>query len=280
VDDESTASDSRLFYEATFTQSELVQMATYGWTLRARLAQLGGDSVSGSITVSVFDGARAYTMVFGRWAGAPTLPAVRLETGIEEIGCPEVLGSNFTEPGPGPHTYELRFDPVTQSATLWINGVQRASGYGGHTVSIGHIAAGVLWGANSECTTGAARYEVIELEIGGLTLNEAVSRSFTVVNHSLGTPTFSEAISRSSSVLNYALGTPTLTEAISRAATVTNSCFGDLDLDGDLDLADFQILVNGFGAFPSLCGSGDLDGDAFVDLYDLSIFFANMTGPQ
>lgn len=31
-----------------------------------------------------------------------------------------------------PHTYELRFDHVTQTASLWIDGQERASGYRGH----------------------------------------------------------------------------------------------------------------------------------------------------
>ena len=31
-----------------------------------------------------------------------------------------------------PHTYELRFDHLTQTASLWIDGQERASGYRGH----------------------------------------------------------------------------------------------------------------------------------------------------
>ena len=52
-------------------------------------------------------------------------------------------------------------------------------------------------------------------------------------------------------------------------------CAGDLDGDGDTDLADLGILLADFGcASPGPC-PGDLDGDGDTDLADLGILLAD-----
>ena len=52
-------------------------------------------------------------------------------------------------------------------------------------------------------------------------------------------------------------------------------CVGDLDGDGDTDLADLGILLADFGcAAPGPC-AGDLDGDGDTDLADLGILLAD-----
>ena len=52
-------------------------------------------------------------------------------------------------------------------------------------------------------------------------------------------------------------------------------CSGDLDGDGDTDLADLGILLADFGcAAPGPC-AGDLDGDGDTDLADLGILLAD-----
>ena len=53
------------------------------------------------------------------------------------------------------------------------------------------------------------------------------------------------------------------------------TCSGDLDGDGDTDLADLGILLADFGCTaPGPC-VGDLDGDGDTDLADLGILLAD-----
>ena len=52
-------------------------------------------------------------------------------------------------------------------------------------------------------------------------------------------------------------------------------CVGDLDGDGDTDLADLGILLADFGCVPPGTCPGDLDGDGDTDLADLGILLAD-----
>jgi glucose/arabinose dehydrogenase len=51
---------------------------------------------------------------------------------------------------------------------------------------------------------------------------------------------------------------------------------GDLDGDGDTDLADLGLLLSAWGACPAPCGA-DLDGDGLVDFRDLMRLFEGWT---
>ncbi len=63
-----------------------------------------------------------------------------------------------------PHTYELRFDPSTQAAALWIDGRQAASGYRGHTQFLDDI--GVSFGAyNYANSTGVGIFRSVRFEV-------------------------------------------------------------------------------------------------------------------
>ena len=59
---------------------------------------------------------------------------------------------------------------------------------------------------------------------------------------------------------------------------------GDLDVDGDVDMADymaFQACFSGNGDTSAAnCMSADLDGDGDVDLADLVGFQSSFTGSQ
>ena len=61
---------------------------------------------------------------------------------------------------------------------------------------------------------------------------------------------------------------------IARWAACSN-CPGDLDGDGDTDLADLGILLADFGCGPPGLCIGDLNGDGFTDLADLGILLAD-----
>ncbi|MFQ6048502.1 MAG: hypothetical protein ACE5K7_03985 [Phycisphaerae bacterium] len=57
---------------------------------------------------------------------------------------------------------------------------------------------------------------------------------------------------------------------------------GDLDHDGDVDLADFALLAGAFSGsgVPTNNLDADLDGDDDCDLTDLDLLVSRMTGPQ
>ena len=57
--------------------------------------------------------------------------------------------------------------------------------------------------------------------------------------------------------------------------TVGSGCVGDLDGDGDTDLADLGILLADFGCMPPPNCVGDLDNDGDTDLADLGILLAD-----
>jgi hypothetical protein len=59
--------------------------------------------------------------------------------------------------------------------------------------------------------------------------------------------------------------------------TVTADLPGDLDGDGDVDLADLASLLADYGCVGADC-TGDIDGDGDTDLSDLAELLANYTG--
>jgi hypothetical protein len=65
-------------------------------------------------------------------------------------------------------------------------------------------------------------------------------------------------------------------------ATTAVFAKGDLDLDFDVDLADFMRLAQAFSGQekPVTDADADLDGDGDCDLADLRILAGNVTGPQ
>jgi hypothetical protein len=62
------------------------------------------------------------------------------------------------------------------------------------------------------------------------------------------------------------------------SASITNDSIvpGDLDGDGDVDLADLAVLLSNYGMTDGAeCEDGDLDGDGDVDLADLATLLTN-----
>ncbi|NQU75703.1 MAG: PEP-CTERM sorting domain-containing protein [Planctomycetes bacterium] len=60
--------------------------------------------------------------------------------------------------------------------------------------------------------------------------------------------------------------------------------YGDLDLDGDVDIFDWALFQPNYGTpFGATWQQGDLDGDGDVDIFDFALFqpaFKTGTGPE
>ncbi len=100
-----------------------------------------------------------------------------------------------------------------------------------------------------------------------VTPDEAVSRSVTVVNHAVVPATVDEAISRSVTVVNRAIVVPDITESISRSVSVCNRA-GAPDSDGD-GVNDCEDKCPGFD------DRIDRDGDGVPDACDNCVNLRN-----
>ncbi len=105
----------------------------------------------------------------------------------------------------------------------------------------------------------------------------AMLDSFTVVN-SNGIIGAFESISGG----QYAPGLALVVTYTADDVIVTSTLQGDLDVDGDVDDADYGLAFAAFtgpGSGPSSNPNADLDGDGDVDDADYGLFFAAFTGP-
>lgn len=97
-------------------------------------------------------------------------------------------------------------------------------------------------------TAGASSAFAVQ---GGPVFDEAISRSFTVLNRGVEMPPTGEAISRSFTILNRPPAGPAQGEAISRAFTVLNRGINPMSLDEAISRA-FTILNRGVPAPPPI----------------------------
>jgi hypothetical protein len=72
-------------------------------------------------------------------------------------------GANYTVTGNDWHTYQLVYNPTTQLADLFIDGVDQISGYAGHTSFVEN--RGLVWSANSG---GQGDFNFVNAETGTL----------------------------------------------------------------------------------------------------------------
>ncbi|RMH07426.1 MAG: PEP-CTERM sorting domain-containing protein [Nitrospirae bacterium] len=66
--------------------------------------------------------------------------------------------------GPGYHLYELVFDPSTSTASLFVEGIERISGWPGRNVSSGQ-GPYVFWGSGQDNDTGEGRYNLVTFSV-------------------------------------------------------------------------------------------------------------------
>jgi hypothetical protein len=136
-------------YGYALLEAEKVAAYSNGWRLTAVARVLNGN---GFANVDFGNGRRRFDINLIKTGDGNTL--VRLNNSVPPGPSPE-----YTVQGTDYHTYELVFDPTTQTATLFIDGVPRLTGYAGHTNFIGDF--GPWFGA----TSGTVNHNLIRFEI-------------------------------------------------------------------------------------------------------------------
>lgn len=121
------------------TQKTDINNEGFTLTLRVRPLQgnapaydAGSNTVIGGVILDI--GSRRYDFVLGINSNGNTVAV--LLTSLDGFGPGDSVrgfGPNYTLNDADYHTYDLVFDPDTQSASLLIDGVERISGYTGHS---------------------------------------------------------------------------------------------------------------------------------------------------
>jgi hypothetical protein len=167
----SIAADSvntQVFYFDGFTSSQNTVVATQGFTMTAlaRVPQgpenATGSSFYPSAVVAVdFGTARRFDLDIGLNSNGDTVAVLATQL----LG-----GSNFSTPGPSYtltgsgstyHEYQLIYDPTTQAAALYIDGVDRIDGYTGETQF--YDSGGASFGA---VDGGQGIFSHVEVDLG------------------------------------------------------------------------------------------------------------------
>jgi len=135
---------------------------TEGFILRAEVRTPGLDE-AGSVD-ALDDGACFYYHGDGgqrwsmQWGFDGTNPTVGIGYAAEGGTYTVTAGSATTT-----HLYELKYDPTTETADLYVDGVARLTGWDGEDYNYAPFAGRVTWGANG--APGAAYYAKLEVVI-------------------------------------------------------------------------------------------------------------------
>jgi hypothetical protein len=122
-----TASGNQFgFYRAFLSPEQQRSIGNQGWMLSAEL-RIAQVPEAGIPLARFYTGTKLFHMSFG--AEADGDPFVRLEQGI--IGASE-LKYTLNETGGGYHRFSLIYDPDSDTASLWVDGVERITAYAGN----------------------------------------------------------------------------------------------------------------------------------------------------
>ena len=159
LSDQGTA-DS-LAYRSVVPVASAQQALSQGFTERARLRVTNPSTPTrGSVALGFMTTVLAFVIDIGSEADSD--PVLRLQN---DSGTTTITAQGA---GGGYHLYELIYSPVTQLADLRFDGQHLADYAGYHPVIVAAIPfnpSQVLWGSMSSNGTGAANYNLIQMEI-------------------------------------------------------------------------------------------------------------------
>jgi hypothetical protein len=154
------------------TPAQQAAITTQGFVMTMTARVLQGMAPAYDSTNHVVIGGMDFTFAGKRWevdlglnASGDTVAV--LPTSIDNGGpglSIRAPGPNFTLVGSGSsyHTYQLAYNPTTQLADLFVDGVDRIQNYGGHT-SFENPNVGLVWGAFSG---GQGNFNLASLQTG------------------------------------------------------------------------------------------------------------------
>jgi hypothetical protein len=145
--------DNFLQYRFYLTPDHISDAVTRGWTFSAllRVADVP-DDVDFAVYSAVDYGNTEFILQFGAQADGD--PILRLH------GLPALA---LEGAGGGYHLYQMHYDPLSASADIFVDGVERVSNYAGNmeTVPLAHVG----WGAGGGPGTGQGNFAEVRFEI-------------------------------------------------------------------------------------------------------------------
>ena len=161
VDDTTTATDSVRFYGFDPSGSEVGDAVANGWRYEIGIRVVDTPENPDRATFADFiDDTTRWRMDFGSDVSGD--PQVLLQTGLDGLYDTGILYT-LVGGGSGYHTYELRYDPVAGDADLFIDGVERVSGYTGFANASG--GPRITFGAGQATETGHGHFSLARFTI-------------------------------------------------------------------------------------------------------------------
>jgi hypothetical protein len=162
-----TGTSSQGWYQTgAFSAGQLADIAAQGFvlTFEARVVQglaQAYDSVE-HVTIggAVVELSRRYDVFLGLDSNGDTVVVLPTSVSITTGGQISMPGPSYTLTGSGSsyHNYQLVYDPGTELADLYVDGILRLEDYAGHSSFVHN--RGLLWGAHSG---GQANFSFVEL---------------------------------------------------------------------------------------------------------------------
>lgn len=161
VDDSSTAGGSFKAYLHQLSNAQISQAMSQGWTLSTRVRVVDvDDTVDFSVSANFNADTINYGFAFGSQADGD--PIVMLPTSFDGL-VPDGLAFALEGSGGGYHQYDLVFDPDSNTADLFVDGIERISDYGGYTFVSGEER--ISWGAQQSNSIGHGNFNSVVFSV-------------------------------------------------------------------------------------------------------------------
>jgi hypothetical protein len=160
MSDTSSALFTTLSYNQTPSPAQLNQASTLGWSYSVTIRiPNSSDLAAASPFIAYRDGSRSWQLHFGSEADGD--PIVQLHDGGG--AHPNFTGPTYTlqQAGSTYHTYALVFDPLDDSADLFVDGVERISDFPGFALA----ATTFGFGNGSSADTGQGNFNSVQFMI-------------------------------------------------------------------------------------------------------------------